>query len=69
MLFGDEPVYKNVSIAILERLSRWLLKPEREREIAAEQVKALDIRPPEHRSAPRRRSPAATSRRSRWRSG
>jgi len=46
MLFGDEPVYKNVSIAILERLSRWLLKPEREREIAAEQVKALDIRPP-----------------------
>jgi ribose transport system ATP-binding protein len=46
MLFGDEPVYKNVSIAILERLSRWLLKPEREREIAAGQVKALDIRPP-----------------------
>ncbi|MGH6799733.1 MAG: sugar ABC transporter ATP-binding protein [Roseiarcus sp.] len=46
MLFGDEPVYKNVSIAVLERLSRWLLKPEREREIAAEQVKALDIRPP-----------------------
>jgi ribose transport system ATP-binding protein len=47
MLFGDEPVYKNISIAILERLSRWLLKPEREREIAAEQVKALDIRPPQ----------------------
>jgi ribose transport system ATP-binding protein len=46
MLFGDEPVYKNISIAILERLSRWLLKPEREREIAAEQVEALDIRPP-----------------------
>ena len=46
MLFGDEPVYKNISIAILERLSRWLLKPEREREIAAAQVKALDIRPP-----------------------
>ncbi len=46
MLFGDEPVYKNVSIAILERLSRWLLKPDREREIAREQVKALDIRPP-----------------------
>jgi ribose transport system ATP-binding protein len=46
MLFGDEPVYKNISIAILERLSRWLLKPDREREIAAEQVKALDIRPP-----------------------
>jgi ribose transport system ATP-binding protein len=46
MLFGDEPVYKNVSIAILERLSKWLLKPDREREIAKEQVKNLDIRPP-----------------------
>jgi ribose transport system ATP-binding protein len=46
MLFGDEPVFKNISIAILERLSLWLLKPDREREIAAEQVKILDIRPP-----------------------
>jgi ribose transport system ATP-binding protein len=46
MLFGDEPVYKNVSIAVLERLSKWLLKPDREREIAREQVKNLDIRPP-----------------------
>ena len=47
MLFGDEPVYKNVSISILERLSRWLLKPDREREIAAAQTKNLDIRPPD----------------------
>ena len=47
MLFGDEPVFKNVSIAVLERLSRWLLKPDREREIAREQVKNLDIRPPD----------------------
>ncbi len=46
MLFGEEPVYKNVSIAVLDRLSRFLLKPDRERAIAAEQVKALDIRPP-----------------------
>jgi ribose transport system ATP-binding protein len=46
MLFGDEPVFKNISIAILERLSRWLLKPDREREIAAEQVRQLDIRTP-----------------------
>ncbi len=46
MLFGDEPVYKNVSIAILERLSRWLLKPDREREVAEAQVKNLDIRSP-----------------------
>ena len=27
MLFAQEPVYKNVSIAILDRLSRFLLKP------------------------------------------
>ena len=47
MLFGDEPVYKNVSISILERLSRWFLKPDREREIAAAQTKNLDIRPPD----------------------
>ena len=46
MLFGDEPVYKNVSIAILERLSKWFQKPDREREIAKAQVKNLDIRPP-----------------------
>ena len=46
MLFGEEPVYKNVSIAVLRRLSRLLLKPDRERAIAAEQVAALDIRPP-----------------------
>jgi len=46
MLFSDEPVFKNISIAILERLSRWLLKPDRERAIAGEQVKSLDIRPP-----------------------
>jgi ribose transport system ATP-binding protein len=46
MLFGEEPVFKNVSIALLERLSRWLLKPERERTIAAERARSLDIRPP-----------------------
>jgi ribose transport system ATP-binding protein len=46
MLFSDEPIYKNVSIAILERLSKWLLKPERERDIAKVQVKDLDVRPP-----------------------
>ncbi|MBV9288761.1 MAG: sugar ABC transporter ATP-binding protein [Hyphomicrobiales bacterium] len=47
MLFAEEPVYKNVSIALLERLSRWLLKPDRERAIASAQIKALDIRPPQ----------------------
>jgi ribose transport system ATP-binding protein len=47
MLFSDEPVYKNVSIAVLERLSKWLLRPDREREIAEVQVKNLDVRPPD----------------------
>ncbi len=47
MLFAEEPVYKNISIAVLERLSRWLLKPDREKDIAKAQIKALDIRPPE----------------------
>ena len=54
MLFGDEPVYKNVSISILERLSRWLLKPDREREIAAAQTKNSRHPPARHRIAPRR---------------
>src|SRR6202020_12512 len=47
MLFSDEPVYKNVSIAVLERLSKWLLKPDRERAIAEVQVKNLDVHPPD----------------------
>ncbi len=47
MLFAEEPVYKNVSIAILERLSRWLLKPDRERAVSRTQIKNLDIRPPD----------------------
>jgi len=47
MLFAEEPVYKNVSIAILERLSRWLLKPDRERALTKVQIKNLDIRPPD----------------------
>ena len=47
MLFAEEPVYKNVSIAILERLSRWLLKPDRERAASRTQIKNLDIRPPD----------------------
>ncbi|MBX6323256.1 MAG: sugar ABC transporter ATP-binding protein [Rhodospirillaceae bacterium] len=46
MLFGAEPVYRNISISLLEQISRWLVKPERERRIAMDQVKALDIRPP-----------------------
>jgi len=46
MLFHQEPVYKNTSISILERISTLLLKPARERAIAQRQVEQLQIRPP-----------------------
>jgi ribose transport system ATP-binding protein len=46
MLFALEPVYKNVSISMLERLSRLLLKPARERQIARGHIERLHIRPP-----------------------
>jgi ribose transport system ATP-binding protein len=46
MLFHLEPVYKNTSISILERISKLWLKPTREREIAQAQVEDLQIRPP-----------------------
>ncbi|MBA3323962.1 MAG: sugar ABC transporter ATP-binding protein [Rhodobacteraceae bacterium] len=47
MLFRTEPVYKNVSIAILGRIGRVMLRPRREREIAAGHAKDLQIRPPQ----------------------
>jgi ribose transport system ATP-binding protein len=46
MLFHQEPVYKNISISILERISSLLLKPAAERAIAQRQVGQLQIRPP-----------------------
>jgi ribose transport system ATP-binding protein len=46
MLFGTEPVYKNISISVLERISQLWVKPQTERRIAKEQVESLDIRPP-----------------------
>jgi ribose transport system ATP-binding protein len=46
MLFYHEPVFKNVSISVLGRISRWWVKPQVERSIAAAQAKALNIRPP-----------------------
>jgi ribose transport system ATP-binding protein len=46
MLFHQEPVYKNATISILDRISRLWLRPARERAIAREQVERLDIRPP-----------------------
>jgi ribose transport system ATP-binding protein len=45
MLFAEEPVYKNVSISVLERISRFLLKPAEERRLAETQVERLSIRP------------------------
>lgn len=46
MLFRGEPVYKNISISILERIHRFFLKPAQERSIAAGHGKDLQIRPP-----------------------
>jgi ribose transport system ATP-binding protein len=46
MLFHQEPVYKNISISILDRISALLLKPAQERDIAQRQVEQLQIRPP-----------------------
>ena len=47
MLFALEPVYKNVSIAILERISRLWLRPDAERAIADRHALALQVRPPQ----------------------
>jgi ribose transport system ATP-binding protein len=45
MLFLQQPVYKNMSISILDRISSLFLKPSRERSIATRQVEQLQIRP------------------------
>jgi len=45
MLFRHEPVYKNITISVLDRISSLFLKPSRERSIAARQVEQLQIRP------------------------
>ncbi len=46
MLFAQEPVYRNVSISILDRISWFWVKPTRERAIAELQINRLQIRPP-----------------------
>ena len=46
MLFRTEPVYKNISIAILDRIGRLFLRPKAERAIADGHAKDLQIRPP-----------------------
>ena len=69
MLFHHEPIYKNVSIAILERISRLWLKPRgRARDRRAPRREPAASRPPSV-DALLGTSPAATSRRWRWRNG
>jgi ribose transport system ATP-binding protein len=46
MLFRTEPVYKNISISILDRIHRFFVKPKSERLIAEKHVIDLQIRPP-----------------------
>jgi ribose transport system ATP-binding protein len=47
MLFGGEPLYKNMSIAALERIAPVWLRPALERELGQRHVKSLGIRPPD----------------------
>jgi ribose transport system ATP-binding protein len=49
MLFGAEPVYKNVTISILDRINQVWLRPSRERDIAGRHIDRLRIRPPDAR--------------------
>ena len=46
MLFRTEPIYKNISISILDRIHRAFLKPDAERAIARARIADLQIRPP-----------------------
>ncbi len=46
MLFRTEPVFKNISIAILERIHRLWLKPKAEGRIASTRAADLQIKPP-----------------------
>jgi ribose transport system ATP-binding protein len=46
MLFATEPVYKNMTISILDRISKILLKPSHERRLARQLVETLRVRPP-----------------------
>jgi ribose transport system ATP-binding protein len=47
MLFAPEPVYRNISISMLERINRFLLRPRVERGIAEGHVRRLGVRPPQ----------------------
>jgi ribose transport system ATP-binding protein len=46
MLFAAEPVFKNMTITILDRIHRLWLRPKAERAIAERHVDSLHIRPP-----------------------
>ena len=46
MLFHHEPLYKNMSISILDRISRLILRPTEERRIARGHIENLRIRTP-----------------------
>jgi ribose transport system ATP-binding protein len=46
MLFAAEPVFKNMTITILDRIHRLWLRPKVERAIAERHVDSLHIRPP-----------------------
>jgi len=46
MLFREEPIYRNVSIAFLEHISKLLVKPDKERANARTHTERLGVRPP-----------------------
>jgi ribose transport system ATP-binding protein len=46
MLFGAEPVFKNITITILDHIHRLWLRPRIERSVATQHVERLRIRPP-----------------------
>ena len=45
MLFAEQPVYRNMSISILEHIDRIWLKPEKERKLARDHIASLGVRP------------------------
>ena len=47
MLFAASPVFKNVTISVLDRIDRFWLRPGRERAIAERHAASLHIRPPD----------------------
>jgi len=46
LLFRNEPIFKNISLTILHHIHALFLKPKRERAIARDHIKDMQIRPP-----------------------